>query len=109
VRQVTVPRRWPGAGEGYGRRGVLRAILPSGIIALRHLPPAGRGARALVTSDGIGGTVPSGDGCGRAGVPGCGSGAAGSVMVFSLGQVRIRRSVAGGRRRRAAGRNAAAG
>jgi hypothetical protein len=83
VRQGKVPRRWPGASEGYGRRGVLRAILPSGIIALRHLPPAGRGARALVTSDGIGGTVPSGDGC--AGVPGCGSGAAGAVMVFCSG------------------------
>jgi hypothetical protein len=69
--------------------------LPSGIIALRHLPPAGRGA--LVTSDGIGGTVPFGDGCGRAGVSGCGWGAAGSVMVFSSVQVRIRRSVAGGR------------
>jgi hypothetical protein len=71
--------------------------LPSGIIARRHLPPAGRGARAwaLVTSDGIGGTVTSGDGC--AGVPGCGSGAAaGWVMVFSSGQARIRRSVAGG-------------
>jgi hypothetical protein len=69
--------------------------LPSGIIALRHLPPAGRGARAcaLVTSEGIGGTAPSWDGCGRAGVSGCGSGA-GSVMVFSSGQVRTRRSVA---------------
>lgn len=109
MRQVTVPRRWPGAGEGYGRRGVLRAILPSGIIALRHLPPAGRDARALMTSDGIGGTVSSGGGCGRAGVSGRGSGAAGAVMVFSSGQVRIRRSVAGGRRGRAAGRDAAAG
>jgi hypothetical protein len=73
--------------------------LPSGIIALRHLPPVGRGARAcaLVTSEGIGGTVSSGDGCGRAGVPGCGSGAAGSVMVFSSGQGRTRRSVASDR------------
>ena len=80
----------------YGRRGDLRAILASGIIARRHLLPAGCGARALVTSDGIGGTVPSGDGC--AGVPGRGSGAAaGWVMVFSSGQARIRRSVAGDR------------
>jgi hypothetical protein len=69
--------------------------LPSGIIARRHLPPAGRGARALVTSDGIGGTVPSGDGC--AGVSGCGSGTAGAVIGVLLGQARIRRSVAGGR------------
>ena len=99
MRQGTVRRRRPGVGGGYGRRGVLRAILPSGIIALRHLPPAGRGARAcaLVTSEGIGGTVPSGDGSGRAGVPGCGSGAAGSVMVFSSGQVRTRPSVVGDR------------
>jgi len=43
-----VHRRRPGAGGGYGRREVLRAILPSGIIARRHLPPAGRGARAWV-------------------------------------------------------------
>jgi hypothetical protein len=71
--------------------------LPSGIIALRHLP-AGRGARALVTSDGIGGTAASGGGCGRAGlVPGCGSGAAGAVIGVLLGQARIRRSVAGDR------------
>jgi hypothetical protein len=83
--------------------------LPSGIIALRHLPPAGRGARALVTSDGIGGTAPSGGSCGRAGMPGCGSGADSWVMVFSSGQARIRHSVAGDRRGRAAGRDAAAG
>jgi len=80
---------------GYGRRGVLRAILASGIIALRHLPPAGRGTRALVTSHGMGGTVPSGDG--GAAVPGCGSGAAGLVIVFSSGQARTCRSIAGDR------------
>jgi len=40
--------------------GVLRAVLPSGIIVRRHLPPAGRGARALMTSDSIGGTAASG-------------------------------------------------
>lgn len=98
-------------GGDYGRRWVLRAILPSGIIALRHLPPAVRGARALVTSDGIDGTVPSGDGCGPAGVPGCGTGAAGSVIVFSSGQVAdpAAASPATARLALAAGRNAAAG
>jgi hypothetical protein len=88
--------------------------LRSGDIAVRTTPAAGRcrGVRALVTSDGIGGTggfggtvplvvtsdgiggtggsggpVPLGDGRGRvvAG-PGSGRGAAGSGMVSSLGR-----------------------
>lgn len=66
-------RRTPVPGRGYGRRGVLRIMLRSGIITLRRLL-AGRGLRAPVTSDGIGGT----------GVPGTGSAAAGSGMSVPL-------------------------
>ena len=48
-----------------------RIILRSGIITARNLPaaagPCGR-ARSLVTSDGMGGTVPSGDEGGRVAV-----------------------------------------
>jgi hypothetical protein len=51
---------------GYGRRVILRIIM-------RNLPPEGRGLRSFVTSDGMGGRVPSGYGRGlvMAG-PGCG-------------------------------------
>ena len=81
------------AGRDYAWRGARRIILRSGDIAVRNTPAAGRCVRlcALVTSDGIGGTdgvggtVPLGDGRGRvvAG-PGSGRGAAGSGMVSSL-------------------------
>ena len=110
------------AGRDYAWRGARCSILRSGDIAVRTMPAAGRCARAVVTSDGIGGTggfggavpllvtsegiggtgglggaVPLGDGRGRvvAG-PGSGRGAAGSGMVSSL-QVGARRSVLGGR------------
>ena len=100
------------AGRDYAWRGPRRIILRSGDIAVRTTPAAGRCVRAVVTSDGIGGTdgvggtvplvvtsegiggtgglggaVPLGDGCGRvvAG-PGSGWGAAGSGMVSSLGR-----------------------
>jgi hypothetical protein len=67
---------------------VRRIILRSGIITVRHLPaaagPSGR-VRSLVTSDGIGGTVPSEDEGGRVAVVlGYGRGTAGSGMVSSF-------------------------
>jgi hypothetical protein len=104
----------PHAGRDYASRGPRRSILRSGDIAVRTTPAAGRGVRAVVTSEGIGGTgglggaVPLGDGRGR-GVAGLGSGwgAAGSGMASSLGIWGVRRSVRGGRWL-AAGRNAAA-
>jgi hypothetical protein len=86
-------------------------ILPSGDIALRNAPAAGRCTRAVVTSDGIGGTgglggtvpllvtsegiggtggfggaVPLGDGRGLVAGPGSGWGAAGSGTMSSLGR-----------------------
>ena len=81
------------AGRDYAWRGPRRINLRSGDIAVRTAPAAGRRVRAVVTSDGIGGTggvggaVPSGDGCGRvvAG-PGSGWGAAGSGTMSSLGR-----------------------
>ena len=102
----------PRAGRDYAWRGARRIILRSGDIAVRTTPTAGRCVRAVVTSDGIGGTgglgravplfvtsegiggtgglggaVPLGDGRGRvvAG-PGSGWGPAGSGMVSSLGR-----------------------
>ena len=91
------------AGRNYPWRGARCSILRSGSIAVRTMPAAGRCARAVVTSDGIGGTggfggaVPLGDGRGRAVAgPGSGRGAAGSGMVSSL-QVGARRSVLGDR------------
>jgi hypothetical protein len=102
----------PRAGRDYAWRGARRISLRSGDIAGRNTPAAGDGVRAVVTSDGIGGTggfgratplfvtsegiggtggfggaVPLGDGRGRvvAG-PGSGWGAAGSGMVCSLGK-----------------------
>ena len=82
------------AGRDYGWRGARRIILRSGDIAVRNAPDAGRCVRmyAFVTSDGIGGTdgvggtVPLGDGRGQvvAG-PGSGCGAADSGMASSLG------------------------
>lgn len=78
------------AGRDYVWRGARRMILRSGDIAVRTTPAAGRCVRAVVTSEGIGGTggfggaVPLGDGRGPvvAG-PGSGWGAAGSgTMVF---------------------------
>ena len=101
----------PHAGRDYAWRGARCIILRSGDIAVRNMPPAGRCVRAVVTSEGIGGTgglgrtvplcvtsdgiggtdglggaVPLGDGPGRV-VAGLGSGwgAAGSGMVSSLG------------------------
>jgi hypothetical protein len=100
------------AGRGYAWRGGRRMILRSGDIAVRTTPAAGRGGRAVVTSEGIGGTggfgnavplvvtsegiggtggwggpVPSGDGRGRvAAGPGSGRGAAGSGTMSSLGR-----------------------
>jgi hypothetical protein len=67
-------------------------ILRSGDIAVWTTPAAGRCVRAVVTSDGIGGTggfggaVPLRDGRGRvvAG-PGSGRGAGGSGTISSLG------------------------
>jgi hypothetical protein len=50
------------AGQDYAWRGARRIILRSGDIAVRNTPAAGRCVRAVVTSDGIGGT----DGFGRA-------------------------------------------
>jgi len=52
--------------RGYGRPVILRIIM-------RNLPPECRCLRSFVTSDGMGGAVPSGYGCGlvMAG-PGCG-------------------------------------
>src|SRR5579872_6279819 len=99
-------------GRDYAWRGARCIILRSGDIAVRNTPAAGRWARAVVTSDGIGGTggvggtlplwvtsegiggtgglggaVPLADGRGRvvAG-PGSGRGAAGSDMVSSFGR-----------------------
>jgi len=82
-------RRGPsGSGGGYERPEPLRIILRSGIIALRSpLAAAGRCVLVccLVTSDGIGGTVPLGDGCsGVAAGLGSGRGATGSGMVASF-------------------------
>jgi hypothetical protein len=98
-------------GRDYAWRGARCIILRSGDIAVRNTPAAGRWARAVVTSDGIGGTggvggtlplwvtsegiggtggsggaVPLGDGRGRvvAG-PGSGWGTAGSGMMSSFG------------------------
>ncbi|HZR48499.1 MAG TPA: hypothetical protein VFB06_03180 [Streptosporangiaceae bacterium] len=85
-------------------------ILPSGIIARRHLLPAGRGARALVTSDGIGGTGAVRGRLRGGARPRITGAAAGWVMVFSSGQAdspQRRRRLPG--LRRAAGRDAAAG
>jgi hypothetical protein len=45
---------WP-PRSGYGRRVILRIIV-------RNLPPECRCLRSFVTSDGMGGAVPSGDG-----------------------------------------------
>jgi hypothetical protein len=50
----------PHAGRDYPWRGARRIILRSGDIAGRTTPAAGRCARALVTSYGIGGTDGSG-------------------------------------------------
>jgi hypothetical protein len=50
----------PHAVRAYAWRGARRSILCSGDIAGRTTPAAGRCARALVTSDGIGGTGGSG-------------------------------------------------
>ena len=46
----------PRAGRDYAWRGARRSILRSGDIAVRTTPAAGRCVRAVVTSDGIGGT-----------------------------------------------------
>jgi hypothetical protein len=100
----------PRAGRDYAWREARRISLRSGDIAGRNTPAAGRCVRAVVTSDGIGGTggfggavpllvtsdgiggaggfggaVPLRDGRGRvvAG-PGSGWGAAGSGMVSPL-------------------------
>ncbi len=43
--------------RGYGRRMILRIIM-------RNLPPECRRLRSFVTSDGMGGAVPLGDGRG---------------------------------------------
>ena len=113
----------PHAGRDYARRGARCIILRSGDIAARNTPAAGRGVRAVVTSEGIGGTgglggmvpllvtsegiggtgglggaVPLEDGRGRvvAG-PGSGWGAAGSGTMSSLGRWGGRRSVLGDR------------
>ena len=80
------------AGRDYAWRGARCIISRSGDIAVRNTPAADRRVRAVVTSEGIGGTggfggaVPLGDGRGRvvAGV-GSGWGAAGSGMASSLG------------------------
>jgi hypothetical protein len=62
--------------------------LRSGIVAVRHLPAAagpGVRVRSFVTSDGMGGTVLSGDEGGRVAVVlGYGRGTAGSGMVSSF-------------------------
>lgn len=81
------------AGRDYAWRGARCIILRSGDMAVRNTPAAGRCVRAVVTSEGIGGTgglggtVPLGDGRGRvvAG-PGSGWGAAGSGTMSSLGR-----------------------
>jgi hypothetical protein len=94
----------PRAGRDYAWRGARRIVLRSGDIAVRTTPAAGHRVRAVVTSEGIGGTggfggaVPFGDGRGRvvAG-PGSGWGAAGSGMVSSLDRRGARRSVRGDR------------
>jgi hypothetical protein len=46
----------PRAGRDYAWRGARCSILRSGDIAVRTTPAAGRCVRAVVTSDGIGGT-----------------------------------------------------
>ena len=69
----------PHAGRDYAWRGARCIILRSGDIAVRNTPAAVRRVRAVVTSDGIGGTdglggaVPLRDGRGRL-VAGPGSG-----------------------------------
>jgi hypothetical protein len=67
---------------------VLRIILRSGIITARNLPAAAGPCvcvRSFVTSDGMGGTVPSGDESGRVvSVSGYGRGTAGWGMVSSF-------------------------
>jgi hypothetical protein len=45
------------AGRDYARRGARCSILRSGDMAVRTTAPAGRCVRAVVTSDGIGGTA----------------------------------------------------
>src|SRR5580704_14009719 len=79
-------------GRDYAWRGARCMILRSGDIAARNTPAVGRWVRAVVTSDGIGGTdgfggaVPLGNGRGRVVArSGSGWGAAGSGMVSSLG------------------------
>ena len=67
----------------YGRRASLRIIM-------RNLPSECRCLRSFVTSDGMGGAVPSGDergpvADGSGSGYGYGYGAAGSVMTSSLG------------------------
>jgi hypothetical protein len=52
--------------------------------------PADRGLRVLVNSEGIGGTTPLDEGCGRAGGIGSGCGAVGSDMMPSLRQVPVK-------------------
>jgi len=65
--------------------------LRSGIIALCSLLlPADRGRCVLVTSEGIGGTTPLDEGCGRAAGLGSGWGAVGSDMMPSLRQVPVK-------------------
>ena len=48
------------AGRDYAWRGARCSILRSGDIAVRTTPAAGRWARAVVTSEGIGGTGAAG-------------------------------------------------
>jgi len=100
------------AGRDYAWPGGRCSILRSGTIAVRTTAAAGRCLRAVVTSDGIGGTggfggmvplsvtsegiggtggfggaVPLGDGSGRAVAgPGSGRGAAGSGTMSSFGR-----------------------
>ena len=100
------------AGRDYAWPGGRCSILRSGNIAVRTTAAAGRCLRAVVTSDGIGGTggfggmvplsvtsegiggtggfggaVPLGDGRGRAVAgPGSGRGAAGSGTMSSFGR-----------------------
>jgi hypothetical protein len=100
------------AGRDYAWRGARCIVLHSGDIAVRNTPATGRCVRAVVTSEGIGGTdrlggtvslsvtsegiggtdrlggaVPLGDGRGQAVAgPGSGRGAAGSGTMSSLGR-----------------------
>ena len=77
-------RRAPGPAGGYGRRGALRAILRSGVIAQRTLLAAGPSVRPAVTSDGMGWTVASGDGRRPSG-NGSGGAVPGSVRLWRVG------------------------